>query len=385
MASDIVMEDADYVSEDDRDFDPFTAPDEVESDSSDDQVSSKPTKVSRHTSLVEADDELDFENSGDEATIQTAKARQKRKRKRKNGGAKQTKNEEDGSGLDLDLLDDDAGEGGLIKTRAQRKAEKAERKPLAGTEGATADVDAIWARLMSNPLKPAPGIDEIEKENVAKDDADSAQNSKQTRIADKGKLEPAECIESTANETQTSSNTNDDTIIIKRTYEFAGETHIEEKRVPKESAEARLYLSSLDTSKPAPIYEQPADPSKPLLRKPLKRVSRFEPNPAAEIRNLPPNATLPRALYPITNLSTSRDAVAATAALANAKQKAEKLNTVTKSKLDWAGFVDKEGIVDELKEHEQGGKAYLDRMDFLGRVEGRRDAEARKARGATAV
>ena len=53
--------------------------------------------------------------------------------------------------------------------------------------------------------------------------------------------------------------------------------------------------------------------------------------------------------------------------------------------MDWAGFVDKEGIAEELQEHEKGGKAYLDRMDFLGRVEGRRDAEAKGARGAAAV
>src|SRR6266702_1902819 len=37
----------------------------------------------------------------------------------------------------------------------------------------------------------------------------------------------------------------EDLIIVKRTYTFAGQRVIEEKRVPKSSAEARLYLSEL--------------------------------------------------------------------------------------------------------------------------------------------
>lgn len=384
MAEDIVIEDTEYISEDDQDFNPSTAADEIDSESSDDQVSRKTTKLSRHVTSGKVDDELDFENSGDEVTIQTAKARQKQKRRKKKKGAKQG-DEKNASSSDLDLLDDDGGEGGLIKTRAQRKAEKAERKPLAGTKGATADVDAIWARLMSNPLRPAPGIDEVEKENFAKDEPSNVQNSTQNAGIGGGKLVTVKPTESTAKESQKSTTTNDDTIIIKRTYEFAGEIQVEEKHVHKDSAEARLYLSSRDTSKPMSTDEQFASPSKSLLRRPLKRLSRFEPNPAAEIRNLPPNATLPRVRYPVTNLNATRNGAVTAAATIDAKTRAQKINTVTKSKMDWAGFVDKEGIVDELKEHEKGGKAYLDRMDFLGRVEGRQDAEAKKARGAAAV
>ena len=58
-------------------------------------------------------------------------------------------------------------------------------------------------------------------------------------------------------------------------------------------------------------------------------------------------------------------------------KKATKLNSLEKSRLDWAGFVDKEGIGDELdRKRRQGGDSYLARLDFLGRV-GSRTSEKR--------
>ena len=49
------------------------------------------------------------------------------------------------------------------------------------------------------------------------------------------------------------------------------------------------------------------------------------------------------------------------------------MNTLEKSRLDWAGFVDNEGIGDELQKWNKGDKGYLDRQAFLGRVEQNRD------------
>ena len=60
---------------------------------------------------------------------------------------------EDGD-ADVLLSDDEGGEGGLIKTRAQRAVEKKERRPLARTEGATVDVEALWAQMTAAPLRP---------------------------------------------------------------------------------------------------------------------------------------------------------------------------------------------------------------------------------------
>lgn len=136
----------------------------------------------------------------------------------------------------------------------------------------------------------------------------------------------------------------EDIITIKRSYVFAGETIIEEKIVPRSSAEASLYLQNQQKS-------SSALPNQPPLRRPLKRKSRFEPNPEGNVKGLPASAN-----------------------------KGPKLNVVEKSKLDWAGYVDKEGMQDELKNAEKAKDGYLSRTDFLGRVEAKREDELRSAR-----
>jgi len=60
--------------------------------------------------------------------------------------------------------------------------------------------------------------------------------------------------------------------------------------------------------------------------------------------------------------------------------KGPKLNTVEKSRLDWAQYVDEEGIKDELNVHSKAKEGYLGRMDFLGRVDANREEERRNIR-----
>lgn len=212
---------------------------------------------------------------------------------------------------------DEGGEGGLIKTRAQ-KARESHTRPVVGpapSTGSTADVDELWRQMntkpSTKPATPAPeeegGGDEKAKVNVE----------------------------------------GEETITISRTYTFAGTTHTELKTVPRSSQEARTYLSSIS---PNPASTTAAavgtvDPAVPLLPRrrppPKKRASVFDAAAAAR-----------------------KPAVTA---------QAQKMNTLEKSRLDWAGFVDKEGIGEELKKHTRGDKAYLDRQAFLGRVEESRD------------
>jgi hypothetical protein len=51
-----------------------------------------------------------------------------------------------------------------------------------------------------------------------------------------------------------------------------------------------------------------------------------------------------------------------------------------KSKLDWATYVDREGIQDELDVHSRAKDSYLHRTDFLGRLEARQEEERRNIR-----
>lgn len=60
--------------------------------------------------------------------------------------------------------------------------------------------------------------------------------------------------------------------------------------------------------------------------------------------------------------------------------KKQKLSTLEKSRLDWASFVDKRKIGDELKIHNKAG--YLDKQDFLGRIQNKRDEHYQSAKEA---
>ena len=155
-------------------------------------------------------------------------------------------------------------------------------------------------------------------------------------------------------------------ITIRRTYNFAGTTTTEEKFVPRESAEARLYLSSHAPPKPPTTTK---DPSKPTLRRPLKRPSRFD-APAPY-----PNDLLKATAAIKAPLAATQKSIAELKL-----ERGQKLNTVEKSKLDWAGYVDKEKLKDELDKAEKAKGGYLERMDFLGRSEMAREEGLREGR-----
>lgn len=144
-------------------------------------------------------------------------------------------------------------------------------------------------------------------------------------------------------------------IRIKRTYNFAGRVHTEEKLVARDSAEAKLYLASQGENAPADDT-----PAKRITRKAFR--SAFE---------------------PLTDLVAQRaDLNLGMAARLKASKEAQakKLNTVEKSRMDWAGYVDKEGIKDELTLAGKSKESYAAREDFLARSEARRDEDSRRAR-----
>jgi hypothetical protein len=153
-------------------------------------------------------------------------------------------------------------------------------------------------------------------------------------------------------------NVHDDKMIkIKRTYKFAGEWITEEKVVPKHSAEAKAFLSSGENAEYTD--EDVAAASATLnLRRPLRKISRFDPNPTGTIKKS----------WEKQLVSEDKDA------------QGPKINTVEKSRLDWASYVDQAGIKDELRTHSKAKEGYMGRMEFLGRMEDKREDERRAAR-----
>lgn len=152
-------------------------------------------------------------------------------------------------------------------------------------------------------------------------------------------------------------------IKIKRTYNFAGQVHTEEKVVARDSAEAQLYLNSLGEG--ADAVEAADDPAPPK-RMPRKAFrSAFEPIS---------DQTLTRS-----DLNLAMSVRLRARGLAN-DANAKKLNTVEKSRMDWAGYVDKAGIKDELALAGKSKHSYTARQDFLARSEARREEDARRVR-----
>lgn len=214
---------------------------------------------------------------------------------------------------------------------------------LVTSQETTVDIDAIWARMnTSKTPSTLPASEEAgtQGDEIAEKASEASplndQTSKNTIFgANAQGVAPTEASIA------------EDMILIQRTYEFAGETVTEEKRVLKSSAEARLYLAAV----PAQQNSTTLTPNKkPLLRRPKKRTSMFE----------PPDDS------PLSTPGT--------------KGKGTKLNTIEKSKLDWAGYVDKEGIKDELEGAEKAKDGYLGKMDFLDKMSAKREGDVSSLR-----
>lgn len=112
----------------------------------------------------------------------------------------------------------------------------------------------------------------------------------------------------------------------------------ETKTVPISSAEAKLYLSQQSSKTKA---SPPSSSNAVKLRPPFARLSAFDPNPPTKY---------PRAFSAAKNLGT------ATKPTQLKGDEGPKLNTVEKSKMDWAEYVDREGIQDERIKVESIGR-----------------------------
>lgn len=143
-------------------------------------------------------------------------------------------------------------------------------------------------------------------------------------------------------------------IKIKRKYEYAGEIITEEKWVDAESAEAKAYISTLTNRSE---LETNNDAEKTNETKNELNKDRVN-DKGEKLRKVYKRQPL---LEGIINGSIK-----------------PKFNTLEKSRVDFAKFVDSEGISDELTQHNKNG--YLEKQDFLSRVEFHRDSSMKEIR-----
>lgn len=230
--------------------------------------------------------------------------------------SKKSKTEE--GPVDYTQYNDIQGEGGLIKTRSQRQQEMAKEKEFALADkqnNSTIDVDSVWESM---------------KETSA---ATSARKSTDATV-DTPKVSSTIVNSDSTSPSASVGSLKDEYITIKRVYNFAGKVTTEEKRVLESSAEGKAYIAQQQQN------TDDQERKKRSLPPAKKRVGKRK-------------------------KSTMMDELA--------KGKAQKLNTLEKSRLDWLGYVDKEGIKDDLSQHNKDG--YLNKQDFLMRVEHRIDSD----------
>ncbi|KAJ5088505.1 hypothetical protein N7456_012121 [Penicillium angulare] len=335
LSAAVDLDDEPYDSAEDEDFQLEGAQDDSDLSSGDEEDAEPAKKKRKSNKKAEIPQEEDLD-SGDEATIR--KAREKREKKRK-GKKSKGKHADD----DMDWDDEEGGTGGFVRTRAMKQHIQEERKPLAKIDGATVDVNALWEQM--NAPQSQLGL----RQDQIKDDSEPAPEP--DRAADN-----ADAKGHTTQEPENDSHHGHEQMIkIKRTYKFAGEMITEEKTVLKNSAEAKAFLSSGEKVEFAEVEDADVNRN---LRRPLRKISRFDPNPTGTIKK-----------------SWEKQALEAGGDAAGPK-----INTVEKSRLDWAQYVDQAGIQDELRVASKAKEGYMGRMDFLGRTEARRDEEARQAR-----
>ncbi|KAJ3524256.1 hypothetical protein NM208_g12129 [Fusarium decemcellulare] len=201
---------------------------------------------------------------------------------------------------------------------------KEERRYASNNEPVTVDVDALWAQMTSEAPVTGSKSDQADSTRAATDAAANTYDDDQKQ-------------------TEASNPEDSSTMIrIKRTYNFAGRVHTEEKLVPRDSAEAKLYLASQGQD------ASTDGPEKRATRKAFR--SAFEP------------LTDPQPQRADLNLGM------AARMKAGREAQAKKLNVVEKSRMDWAGYVDKEGIKDELELAGKSKDSYMAREDFLAKA-----------------
>ena len=225
----------------------------------------------------------------------------------------------------IDFEEEDGGEGGLVQTRAQKLAGKSEKRAAVENGTSTLDVDALWIQMSGGPGT-------LQENAVASFDDDKSKLTKASGT------EPGSISAGSYNKKvpQTSSQAVEPMVTIRRKIEFAGQVTEEERRVPASSAEAKLYQQEQERSNVnATTLSTRGGKS---LRRPTKRKSAFD------------------------QAHQEKDDATKTAS-------GKKLNTLEKSKLDWAAQVDKDGIAQELTQQSKGKADYLDRMDFLSRMD----------------
>lgn len=238
--------------------------------------------------------------------------------------------------------------GGLVKTRRARQEEeeyaRTHRYETLAAKSVPAKVDSIWEEL----------------QRASRDRLSSRAGEVGSVLGSEASAAAPKPAGASLPSAELQSQWQEDKILIERSYKFAGETVHEKKWVARSSAEGQEHLNSLKFKQTAPARDKRvAGPSSNAngegegegevrsrgegrlrLRRPLKRPPLLEQIISGGLR--------------------------------------PKLTTLEKSQLDWASYVDRAGLNDELVLHNKDG--FLARQEFLQRVGSAEDERYRELR-----
>ncbi|CAK7905682.1 SWR1-complex protein 5 [[Candida] anglica] len=317
----------------------------------------KPSNKGSNTSVVQdpaqGEDSEDYDEEEDEDYDPSAK---------KNSDKQSGEIEEDDDDVsDLDnenekeaIPDFSAIESGgerLVMTRRQREQEQLneskhtmnglvqEQKTSSGI-----NIDELFQSLKQSSSKGHEILDQRDTSVVS---------STSTTTLDKANQSSESTKSTESNKKQKLSN-EPEMITIQTSYSFAGKVVTETKSVEAGSAEAKAYQNSTGN-----ISSSAADGSTNTIQRSFVPVVRMVDGNHVELRIKLKRPSL------IDKFLSSQG------------NKSSKLSTLEKSRLDWASFVDKRKLQDDLKKHNKAG--YLDKQDFLNRVESKKDEQYRVA------
>ncbi|KZV94924.1 hypothetical protein EXIGLDRAFT_672637 [Exidia glandulosa HHB12029] len=153
---------------------------------------------------------------------------------------------------------------------------------------------------------------------------------------------------------------------VEKRYRFAGEDIVSVVEVPEDSDDARTWPrwnapGSPDAAESTVPSSPASAPAEPPSAGPSTASATSDPAPAP-----PKPRPGPRKRKTVLMDPTS-------------KPKPKKLSTLDKSALDWQAHVSStDGLRDDLDAARRSGDGYLDRVEFLERVDERRGAELEK-------
>lgn len=254
-----------------------------------------------------------------------------------------------------DESDNDAGKETAaiseVKTRSQRieaqKLPQGVKKKSLQPSGLIKDETRLDVDSIFNDLKEKSG-------NLL---TDKDQHEHNIIPNEDGKEQTDESQQQSILSNPNQSNMEPNQIKIETSYSFAGKLITESKLVDADSAEAKAYLNSTN-----------------ILNNSIKDGDREVKSKSS----IPIIRTLPNTETPIELRIKLKRPSLIDKFLSSYNSKKQKLSTLEKSRLDWASFVDQRKIKDDLSIHNKAG--YLDKQEFLGRLDVKRDEQYVKAR-----